>query len=404
MNEALAAAAAGNVAIYPLNPAGLDVADADLVQVPGLISAPMTPERYSEILTEARQAKEMARDLATLTGGVSLVDSNDALAGIDRALLDASSHYVLTYEPPTPPKGAEYRSIEVKVHRPGVRVLARRGYRAAGRPPPPPMKVPGSLTPHLRTLLAGVMPDDGLPMRVQAVPVSRDGKQTTIAVIVEVNGAALAAERRERSLRVEQGLLTVNATGKAANGVRRTFEISLSAAQREVLAATGLRSIWAIDLPAGRHQVRVASIDSETGRAGSVYLDVDVPGGEVLPPSLLIASRVLSVMPTVFVDGRLARWTTAVPTATRTFPAGDALTVTMPHTVAASATARLANADGEVVWKGSGTPIANASGTQFVIPLDRVTSSVCDLTVEGSHGIVRTRIGILPRQTLDEKR
>ena len=39
MNEALAAAAAGNVAIYPLNPSGLDVADADLIQVPGLTGA-----------------------------------------------------------------------------------------------------------------------------------------------------------------------------------------------------------------------------------------------------------------------------------------------------------------------------------------------------------------------------
>ena len=75
----------------------------------------------------------MARDLAALTGGVSLVDTNDPLAGIDRVVRDASSHYVLTYEPETPPKGTEYRHIEVKVHRPGVRVLARRGYRAAGK-------------------------------------------------------------------------------------------------------------------------------------------------------------------------------------------------------------------------------------------------------------------------------
>ena len=123
MNEALAATAAGNVAIYPLNPAGLAAADAELIEVFG------QPD-YSAILEEARQANEMARDLAALTGGVSLVDTNDALGGIDRAVRDASSHYILSYEPQTPPKGTEYRSIEVKVRRPGVRVLARRGYRA----------------------------------------------------------------------------------------------------------------------------------------------------------------------------------------------------------------------------------------------------------------------------------
>jgi VWFA-related protein len=397
MNEALAAAAAGNVAIYPLNPAGLDVADADLVQAPGLIRGELTHGRYSEILEEARQAKEMARDLAALTGGVSLVDTNDALGGIDRAVRDASSHYVLTYEPETPAKGTEYRSIEVKVRRPGVRVLARRGYRAPGTPPPPPMKVPASLPPRLRTLLAGVMPDDGLPIRVQAVPVTRKGETTTIAVVVEVNGTVFSGEAR--GLRVEQGLLTVNAAGKAANGMRRTFAVSLSPVQREVLAATGLRSVWAIDLPRGRHQVRVACIDAATGRGGSVYLDVNVPGGTALAPGALVGSRFLSRMPTVYADERLARWTTVMPTATRVFPEGDVLTVTVAHNTAAPATARLSNAAGNAVWEGSGVPIANASAVQFVIPLENVGSPVCDLIVEGSHGLVRTTIGVVSPET-----
>ena len=397
MNEALAAAAAGNVAIYPLNPAGLDVADADLIQAPGnLTSGPLTSELYSELLTEARQAKEMARDLAALTGGVSLVDTNDALGGIDRAVRDASSHYVLTYEPQTPAKGSEYRSIEVKVRRPGVRVLARHGYRAPATRPPPPMKVPGSLPPQLRTLLAGVMPDDGLPMRVQAVPVSRNGPTATIAVVVEVNGTLLGGER---ALKIEQGLLTVNAAGKAANGVRRTFDVSLSPVQSEVLTATGLRSVWAIELPPGKHQLRVASIDVATGRGGSVYLDVTVPNGTALPPGVLVASRFLSRMPTVFADERLTRWTTVMPTATRVFPEGDVLTVTVPHTAGAPATARLSNATGEIVWEGSGAPIESAPAVQFVVPLDRVGSPVCDLTIENSHGVVRTTIGIVPAQT-----
>ncbi len=47
MNDALAAAAAGNFAIYPLNLAGLDVADADLIQAPGLIRSPLRPDLYS---------------------------------------------------------------------------------------------------------------------------------------------------------------------------------------------------------------------------------------------------------------------------------------------------------------------------------------------------------------------
>jgi VWFA-related protein len=393
MNEVLAAAAAGNVAIYPLNPAGLDVPDADLIQVQGLRSR--TPDTaYSAVLTEARQAKEMARDLAALTGGVSLVDSNDAPGGIDRAVRDASSHYVLGYEPETTPKPSEYRRIEVKVRRPGVRVLARRGYYGLGDRAPAPMTVPGSLSPQLRTLLAGVMPDDGLPMRVQAVPVSRSGRSATIAVIVEVNGSALDGEPR-RALKIEQGLLTLDARGKASNGTRRIFDMSLSPAQWEVLTATGLRSVWSVDLPAGPHQLRVASIDLGTARGGSVYLDVDVPERSS-PPTMLVASRFLSVMPTPFSDQRLAPWTSAMPTATRVFPEGDILSVTVPQTATGPATARLSDATGTGLWEGAGTPLDGAAGTRFVVPLENVSCPVCDLTIQTGEGLVRTTIGIVP--------
>ncbi len=395
MNEALAAAAVGNVAIYPLNPAGLAAADADLVEVFVDLE---TKGKYSAILEEARQANEMARDLAALTGGVSLVDTNDALGGIDRAVRDASSHYILSYEPQTPPKGTEYRSIEVKVRRPGVRVLARRGYRASVTRPLPPMKIPNSLPAQLRTLLAGVMPDDGLPMNVQAVPVSRQGKTITIAVVVEVNGSVLGDNRLDRRLKIEQGLLTVDDKGKAGNGERRVFEVSLSPQQWTVLGATALRSVWAIALPKGQHQLRVASIDTATGRGGSVYLDVNVPDGEGLPPVPLVASRILSMMPTVFADERLAAWTTVMPTATRVFPEGDVLTVTVPHTGLSPATAQLRNEAGAVLWDGSGTPLDKTSAVQFVVPLERVSSPVGDLTVTTSHGLGRTTIGIANRR------
>jgi VWFA-related protein len=391
MNEALAATAAGNVAIYPLNPAGLAAADADLVEVGGL-------PNYTAILEEARQANEMARDLAALTGGVSLVDTNDTLGGIDRAVRDASSHYILSYEPQAPPKGTAYRSIEVKVRRPGVTVLARRGYRGSVTRPLPPMKIPDSLPAQLRTLLAGVMPDDGLPMTVQAVPVSRQGKTFTIAVVVEVNGSVLGDNRLDRRLKIEQGLLTVDDHGKAGNGERRVFEVSLSPQQWTVLGATALRSVWAIALPKGPHQLRVASIDTATGRGGSVYLDVRVPDGDGLPPVPLVGSRMLSMMPTVFADERLAAWTAVMPTATRVFPQGDVLTVTVPHTGLSPATAQLRNQAGAVLWDGSGTPIDKTSAVQFVVPLDRVDSPVGDLTVTTSHGLGRTTIGIANRR------
>jgi hypothetical protein len=167
--------------------------------------------------------------------------------------------------------------------------------------------------------------------------------------------------------------------------------------QWDILTATGLRTVWAIDLPKGRHQLRVASVHSATARGGAVYVDVDASGSNALPPGALIASRLLSHMPTAFSEERLAPWTAAMPTATRVFPEGDVLTVTVPDAAPSRATARLTNADGRVVWEGTGAPVEGASAAQFVVPLEGIGTPVSELTVDGTLGRARTTIGVVPR-------
>ena len=162
--------------------------------------------------------------------------------------------------------------------------------------------------------------------------------------------------------------------------------------------ATALRTVWVVDLPKGRHQLRVASVHAATGRGGAVYLDVDVSDESSVSRGVFIASRLLSHMPTVFSDERLALWTAAMPTATREFPEGDILTVTVPGAVASRTTARLTNTAGRVVWEGAGAPVEGAVAARFVVPLEGIGTPVCDLTVEGTQGSEHTTIGVVPRE------
>jgi hypothetical protein len=236
---------------------------------------------------------------------------------------------------------------------------------------------------------------------VQAVPISRKGTMTSVAIVVEVNGSVLGAAGQEGTLRLEQGMLTVSADGKVGNGTRRTFDIKMSPMQWEILSATGLRTVWAVDLPKGRHQLRVGSVHTATGRGGAVYLDVDVSGDKTIPPGALIASRVLSRMPTPFSDDRLAPWTGAMPTATRVFPEGDVLTITVPDASPVRVTARLTNTDGRIVWEGTGAPVEGASAAQFVVPLEGIGTPLAELTVDGSQGRVRTTIAVVSANSPD---
>ena len=73
--------------------------------------------------------------LADDTGGFLVRDTNDIGSAFRRIDEDMRFHYLLTYSPKNDVLDGRFRTIAVKVKRPGVRVFARRGYRAVRTPP-----------------------------------------------------------------------------------------------------------------------------------------------------------------------------------------------------------------------------------------------------------------------------
>lgn len=73
--------------------------------------------------------------LADDTGGFLVRDTNDIGAAFRRIDEDMRFHYLLTYSPKNDVLDGKFRTISVKVKRPGLRVFARRGYRAVRTPP-----------------------------------------------------------------------------------------------------------------------------------------------------------------------------------------------------------------------------------------------------------------------------
>lgn len=69
-------------------------------------------------------------ELASRTGGRAYFNRNDLETGIRRALDDARFTYSLAYYPDHKRWKGEWRTIEVRVDRPGVKALARNGYFA----------------------------------------------------------------------------------------------------------------------------------------------------------------------------------------------------------------------------------------------------------------------------------
>jgi VWFA-related protein len=313
MLDALAAASVADLAVYPMNPAGLDLPTDRLIEgftrqvetasegnTRGFGGREIAQDDLSNVITQFMQSKNQLRDLAALTGGVSLVDTNDLTSAVDRVLRDASDYYVIAYEPDKEVKGTKVRPIEVRVTRPGVKVLTRKGYMA---PPADPelAKVPSSLSPAIRTLLSGIVPMDALPMVVQMIAIGETKGKVRYAVVTETAGGPLVDGLDGDRVGIEQAILSIDRNGKIANATQKKAELKVGAAQVQMLGQLGVRTIWCVDLTPGAHQIRVATVHQQSGRGGSMYLDVTVEAGRVADTSALLTLN-QSPKPTAFID------------------------------------------------------------------------------------------------------
>ena len=110
-----------NATFYPIDPRGLPAFDTPIYQ-----GVPVSVDR---VLLRTRQ--NAMRELADGTDGLAVMNSNDLDKGLKRISDDLTSYYLLGYYSSNTRLDGGFRTLKVRVKRPGVDVRARRGYRAA---------------------------------------------------------------------------------------------------------------------------------------------------------------------------------------------------------------------------------------------------------------------------------
>jgi VWFA-related protein len=111
----------GNVTFYPVFARGL---------VP--FDAPIGPEKPPPLNVDAanlRARQNTLRTLAMDTDGTAVINTNNIDGALRRIVDDLSSYYLMGYYTTNIKLDGRFRSITVRVKRPGVTVRARKGYR-----------------------------------------------------------------------------------------------------------------------------------------------------------------------------------------------------------------------------------------------------------------------------------
>ena len=233
--------------------------------------------------------------LAEDTGGFLVRDTNDISSGFKRIDEDVRFHYLLTYSPQNDVLDGKFRTITVKVKRPGTTVYSRKGYRAVralGASPLFSYEAPALV------MLDGRALPNAFPSRAGTFMFPEKDRPGLTPIVVRVMTDALSFEVDDkRATYSAQAAVVVRITDAGGQVVQKlSQQYVLSGASQELAAAKAGEILFyrEADLAPGAYQVESLVYDAVAEKGSGRVSTVIVPGPESPPlrmSSLVLVSR-----------------------------------------------------------------------------------------------------------------
>jgi VWFA-related protein len=374
VREFILTAQRSNVAVYTVDPCGLEVDAA---------------------CTKA--SRQNLRAIAELTGGFAVINTNAPEAAVDRVLAENGTYYLIGYYSLAPPNDGKHHRISVRTRVADVEIRAREGYDSPGKAAKALAATP------LEALTRSVIQTSGLTMRVVAIPAPLSSEPSATVIV----GIELPTAVATRAGRIEFVIVAMDQEGKTRSRARFTTNFAASDKTSPLWTRTGSR----IDLAPGQYQVRVAAAGADKSQ-GSVFVDVSVPKFDA---QLGVGGLSLGAPSSIAVTGadRLRAVVALIPLATNELAPGSTVSAQLPIRVSSKAattpltiTATLVRADGTSALldrtQAAGRDYAGAAGKVYRVALSQaLTPGSYRLIVESTLG--RTTVArevafsVLPR-------
>jgi VWFA-related protein len=219
-------------------------------------------------------------ELANSTGGQFIENTNDLTGAFRRVNEDRRYYYMLAYSSSNPTLDNSYRSISVKVRRPGVNVRARPGYIATTA-----INVLTSRdyeAPALAALSEHPVPA-AFPFRLQAFSTPMPGQPGVVSLVAVIDASMLTYTEDAATARYT-GQVTIVTRVKSKDGevlTTRSEHYNLSGDMDKLSDAKTKQILFfaAPDLPSGSHTVEWIVRDDEGRRASVARSAIEVPEG-----------------------------------------------------------------------------------------------------------------------------
>ena len=381
-----------DVVLYAIDPRGLPTGDPGPIQTRSLVGeVPFSPAMW--------RSKEVLHDLAEPTGGFAFINSNQ----FDQAFTDVveqnSSYYLLGFQPTREEPDGALHEISVRVRRPGVTVRARRRYVHSRGGDAEETRPPAD---RIEALLERPGPESGLPLRLAAAPVRRQGG-TALAVTIE-----LPPSRRAGSGDGPVALVLEATDMRGRVLARRETTAQVPPTLTEARTEAGLRVLARLALPEPEAiRLRAAGVDLESGLSGSADLVVQIPdlsSARLALGGVTVAPLPMRPVPTMRAGPPVDDLLVVPPGTGRTFDADDVVGVFAelypPGPVTFEVRCQVTAVDGTVLFEltQSRETDGRVVAYQADLSLDEIPPGPAVVTLEarivGSEEVVARRIPI----------
>jgi VWFA-related protein len=232
--------------------------------------------------------------LADETGGFLVRDTNDATPGFRRIQEDMRFYYLVSYTPANLSFDGKYRTIAVKVARPGVTVQTRKGYYAVR--PEYAVPVRGYEAPALALLDRSPRPD-AFAIRLGALSFPENERPGLAPVLVEIPGNTMAwAPERKGDYHAQFAVVVRirDARGKEADRLSQEYPLWAAPDKVKQVRAGSVLFYREADLPPGTYTAEAVAYDAIAQTASTRTATFEVPkaaAGALRLSSLMVVGR-----------------------------------------------------------------------------------------------------------------
>jgi VWFA-related protein len=282
-----------NVSIYAFDPSGLQVG------------------------REQWRLAQLLQTFAEQTGGRAVSQTNAPWDGVPQVFRETGTYYLVGFEPSA--QDGRYRSVTVRVNRPGAQVIARSGYFAPGgkAEKSDSRKAGHAPASAAEAVLGSALPGGEIPLAVTTATLGTAGRDESTVLLT--SSLRLTPSQVDAATPLELVATAYDDNWKPRGTATQTAQVTLPAGAAADVPVTLYSTLR---LKPGRYELRVAAASG--GADGHLFADVEVPEFSKRP--LLLSEPVVGRQPD---DASAAPFpgVPIVPTTSREFAVTDRMAV-----------------------------------------------------------------------------